>query len=76
MLNTKFVWYIKQDKEPIMSEQKQVVGKKGTLKKIAKKLTEMRRKPLSKRVFEIVEESYRKNIEDKKTAKPIHDIEA
>ena len=39
-----------------MSEQKPKLGKKGALKEVAKKLTELRKKPLSKKVFDIVQE--------------------
>ncbi len=59
-----------------MSEQKPKVGKKGAVKEVAKQLTELRKKPLSKKVFEIVQENYERNQRDKKVAKPIDDVEA
>lgn len=59
-----------------MTEQRSKIGKKGALKEVAKKLTELRKKPLSKKVFEIVQENYERNQTNKKVAKPTGDIEA
>ena len=59
-----------------MSEQKIKYGKKGALKDVAKKLTELRKKPLSKKVFEIVQENFNQNQTNKKVAKPAGDLEA
>jgi len=39
-----------------MTEQKPKIGKKDAGRKIAKKLSDLRRKPISKKVLEIVEE--------------------
>ncbi len=39
-----------------MSEQKSKIGKKGAGREIAKKLSEMRRKPLSQKILNIVNE--------------------
>lgn len=60
----------------MMSEQKPKIGKKGAIREIAKQLTELRKKPLSKKVFEIVEENYERNQKNKKVAKPNGDLEA
>jgi hypothetical protein len=55
-----------------MSEQKPRIGKKGGAKEIAKKLSEMRRKPLSKDLLQIIEEisEQNKKNQQKKIAKP------
>lgn len=58
-----------------MSDQKPKLGKKGTLKEVTKKLTELRKKPLSKKIFEIVQENYERNQANKKVAKPTGDLE-
>ncbi|MES2768570.1 MAG: hypothetical protein V4596_05425 [Bdellovibrionota bacterium] len=54
-----------------MSEQKPRIGKKGGAKEIAKKLTEIRRKPISKEIFDIVTEISERNrkSDNKKIAK-------
>lgn len=57
-----------------MSEQKPKIGKKGAIREIAKQLTELRKKPLSKKIFEIVEENYERNQKNKKVAKPSGDL--
>ena len=57
-----------------MSEQKPKIGKKGTIREIAKQLTELRKKPISKKVFDIVEENYRRGEKNKKVAKPTEDL--
>ena len=59
-----------------MSEQKIKYGKKGALKDVTKKLTELRKKPLSKKVFDIVQENFNQNQPHKKVAKPTGDLEA
>lgn len=59
-----------------MSEQKPKLGKKGALKEVTNKLTEFRKKPLSKKVFEIVQENYERNQTNKKVAKPTGDLES
>lgn len=54
-----------------MSEQKPKIGKKGAGREIAKKLSEMRRKPLSQKILNIVNEiSEREQKNQKKIAKP------
>jgi len=58
-----------------MSEQKPRIGKKGTAKTLTKKFSEIRKKPLSKRVFEIVEENFERTGNQKKIAKPDRDLE-
>ncbi len=51
------------------------LGKKGSTKQIAKKLTALRKKPISKEVFEIVDENWRRNQGHKKSAKADSDLE-
>lgn len=46
------------------------LGKKGAIKEIAKKLTELRKKPLSKKIHDIVRENYERNENLKKAANP------
>lgn len=58
-----------------MSEQKPKLGKKGAIREIAKQLTELRKKPLSKKVFEIIQENFEQNEKNKKVAKPNGDLE-
>ncbi|GIL17074.1 MAG: hypothetical protein BroJett040_08250 [Oligoflexia bacterium] len=61
-----------------MNDQTPKIGKKGALREVAKKLTELRKKPLSKEVFEIVKENYennRNNGANKKVAKPVKDMD-
>lgn len=51
------------------------IGKKGGAKRIASELTQIRNTPISKEVFEIVENFYKNNIQkDKKSAKPSTDL--
>lgn len=59
-----------------MSEQKIKYGKQGALKEITKKLSELRKKPLSKKVFDIVQDNFNQNQTNKKVAKPAQDVEA
>ena len=51
------------------------LGKSGLIKPIAKKLTALRKKPISKEVFEIVDENFNRNQGQKKVAKPRGDLE-
>lgn len=60
--------------EAYMSELKPKIPKKGAAKALTEKFTELRKKPLSKRVFEIVEENYEKTNTQKKSAKPNNDL--
>lgn len=54
-----------------MSEQKPRIGKKGAGRRIAQKLSEIRRKPISKEILEIVDEVSQRNKKgDKKVALP------
>jgi len=57
-----------------MSEQKPRIGKKGAGREIAKKLSELRRKPLSQKILNIVNEiserEQNKQKDEKKIAKP------
>lgn len=57
-----------------MSNSTPKIGKKGAIKDVAKKLTELRKKPLSGRVFEIVKEDAERR-RNKKVAKAPKDIE-
>ena len=62
-----------------MTEQGIKIGKKGALKEVVKKLTGLRKKPLSKKVFEIVQDNYdRQQSEErnKKIAKTNNNLEA
>lgn len=56
-----------------MSEQKPKIGQKGAGREIAKKLSEMRRKPLSQKILNIVgeisEREQKKQKDEKKIAK-------
>lgn len=53
------------------------IGKKGAAERVAKKATAIRRKPLSKKIFEIIDENFEKNSKDKlkKSAKTLKDAE-
>lgn len=57
-----------------MTNQKPRIGKKGGAKRVARELTRIRETPLSKRIFEIVEESDDQR-SDKKSAKPLSDLD-
>ena len=57
-----------------MSEQKPRIGKKGAAKELTKKFTEIRKTPVSKRVFEIVEENFKRTNSQKKSAKMNSDL--
>jgi hypothetical protein len=70
MLQNKNLCYITTKQELTMSEQKPKIGKKGAGREIAKKLSEMRRKPLSQKILNIVNEiSEREQKNQKKIAK-------
>ncbi len=56
-------------------QQKPRVGKKGGAKRVAKELTKIRKSPLSKKVYDIVDENHRRQNSDKKSAKPLTDLE-
>lgn len=56
MLHVKKLCYIYPEKEGFMSEQKNRIGKKGGAREIAKQLSEIRKKPISNEVLQIVEE--------------------
>lgn len=59
-----------------MSEQKPKVGKKGAIQKIAKELAELRNKPISSKVHDIVRENFeRAQKQDKRAAKSSGDLE-
>lgn len=51
------------------------LGKSRALKQVVEKLTDIRKKPVSKRVFEIVEENSKENEKSKKVANPRGDLE-
>ena len=57
-----------------MKNEKPRIGKKGGAKRVAEELTKIRKAPLSKRIFEIVNESHGQK-SDKKSAKPLPDLE-
>ena len=62
-----------------MTEHGIKIGKKGALKQVVKKLTQLRQKPLSKKVFEIVQDNYDRQQSDqrnKKIAKTNNNVEA
>ena len=50
------------------------IGKKGGAKRIANELTKIRKTPISKEVFEIVENANNNKQTDKKAAKPTTDL--
>lgn len=50
------------------------IGKKGGAKRIANELTKIRKTPISKVVFEIVENANNNKQTDKKSAKPATDL--
>lgn len=57
-----------------MTNQKPRIGKKGGAKRVAQELTKIRETPLSKRIFEIAEESNDPK-PSKKSAKPLSDLD-
>lgn len=54
-----------------MSEQKPKIGKKGAGREIAKKLSEMRHKPLSEKILNIVNEISEREQQRQKNEKKI-----
>lgn len=50
------------------------IGKRGGAKRIANELTKIRKTPISKGVFEIVESANNNKQTDKKSAKPATDL--
>lgn len=61
-----------------MTDEKPKIGKKGAVKKIAEKASRLRQRPLSKKIFEIVDENYKNNLNKepfKKSAKPDRDLD-
>ena len=68
MLQNTNMCYIKLKQEHNMSEQSPKIGKKNAGRKIAKKLSELRRKPISKEVLEIIDEISERNQNNKKIA--------
>lgn len=60
-----------------MFEQKPRIGKKGGAQEVAKKLRELRQKPISREIIQIVEESSEsRKKQNKKVGRPIGDAEA
>jgi hypothetical protein len=57
-----------------MTNQKPRIGKKGGAKRVAQELTKIRETPLSKRIFEIVDESNDQK-PSKKSATPLSDLD-
>ena len=45
-----------------MADQNPKIGKKGAVARIAEKASRMRKQPLSKKIFEIVDENYKNNL--------------
>lgn len=61
-----------------MSDRNPKIGKKGAAARIAQKASNMRKQPLSKKIFEIVEENYKNNLNKaplKKSAKSDQDMD-
>lgn len=58
-----------------MANEKPKIGKKGALREVTKKLTELRKKPISKEVFEIVQENFDRNQKSKKIAKTDKEVD-
>ena len=61
-----------------MVEQKPKIGKKGAAAGVTKKITAIRKAPLSKNIFEIVEKAFEKNQKpnpQRKSAKSKDDLE-
>jgi hypothetical protein len=61
-----------------MTEKKPRIGKKDGAGRVAEEFAKIRKEPLPKEVFSIVEDNYKKNQQkpDKKSAKPPGDLEA
>lgn len=60
----------------IMTDEKPKIGNINALNEFVKKLADLRKQPLPKSVFDIVQENYDRNKKQKKTAKPNNDVEA
>ncbi|OFZ28781.1 MAG: hypothetical protein A2622_06780 [Bdellovibrionales bacterium RIFCSPHIGHO2_01_FULL_40_29] len=61
-----------------MTLQNPKIGKKGAPAKIAEKANRLRRQPLSKKIFEIVDENYKNNLNKeplKRSAKSDQDMD-
>jgi hypothetical protein len=61
-----------------MKKPEPKIGKKGATARIAEKYGRIRGQPLSKKVFEIVEENFENNLNrdpKKKSAKPARDLD-
>ncbi|MDZ4660031.1 MAG: hypothetical protein SGJ18_00285 [Pseudomonadota bacterium] len=60
-----------------MADQKPKIGKKGGAKRVAQKIAAMRREPLSKNIFDIIEKANQspKSVPNKKSAKPKSDLD-
>ncbi len=50
------------------------IGKKGGAKRVANELSKIRKTPISKEVFEILENANDNKQTDRKTAKPVTDL--
>ncbi len=59
-----------------MTEKKPRIGKKGGAERVTKEFSKIRKEPLPKEVFSIVEENFKRNQQSKKSAKPSGDLEA
>lgn len=61
-----------------MSEKKPRIGKKGGAQRVAEEFSKIRKEPIPKEVFSIVENNYKKNQQnpDKKSATPSGDLDA
>ena len=76
MLKSGSPCYITLKMEFNMSEQKPKLGKKGALREITKELSELRKKPISQKVHDIVRENFERNQRNnKKSANPSSDVE-
>lgn len=60
-----------------MKETKPRIGKKGGAKRVAEEFTKIRKAPLPKEVFSIVDKYHKKNQQKptKKSAKPTNDLD-
>ncbi len=61
-----------------MTEKKPLIGKKGGAQRVAEEFSKIRKEPLPKEVFSIVEAFNKRNQQkpEKKSAKPSGDVEA
>jgi hypothetical protein len=58
-----------------MSEEKPKIGKKGAVARLAERSKQIRNQPLSEKIFEIVEENFKKTQPLKKSAKSDRDVD-